>query len=1059
MAATKETDSSHSSKRLIKLRANAEMAYILSLLNQSRGGIPTSLYYAKKSVRVSQRLWMLLERGNEVITTSKTKLVISETTQDSSTISTLGTQEIPVMSRTHACLQRAELWPLVPDLIYRLTHLSKIFSHCGLYPEARYYAEQALKVADAVGATPYQSQLNVLIGDYEVRCSKLDNGLFRILKSIGVVRERSAPRSGVVAHLTLAHALAKTGDVQAEDEALASAKTLAIETTPTSSAVEETQHASDSLEDLSLQMHKLTIIPQSGRAQHNKRRALAVSTKVKQPRKPASTKIPIDILAIQPLAYRRLRASVLREEAQSALRKGNLEVSRACLSEAGLTPVTQLDMVDHALALAQLSLREGLHHISKDPVFSVLSDSTMSCPSIAPAGRRRSKDYLSIIKLQEPASKATRSRSQLVTKAGGRLTSPKSGQFNEYLQKALATIHTIYNNAQSIASSSQVHLMSSIFFRIIVMLSTTSTPMSHSNISPIFGLYAMELGRCAAAIKDLSILTVDKVLAMDKDNDAVNFEIREVVADLVESKIDIASFQADYIDIIPSSWNVITISLSEDRKELRLAKLQTTQTPFMLSIPLDRHCSRDGEDQIFGLDEGKSELLDIIDLANYSAHDAKSRDMSKKGAKTEWWEARAALDNRLKDLLQNIETIWLGGFRGIFAQQAHRHDLLARFQRSFSNILNKHLPSRRMAGSVAASARVVVDMQVLELFVNLGNPAERDDLDEPIMDLLYFVVDVLQFGGERNAYDEIDFDAIAVETLDALIHYHEAACESSEDMHTILILDKSIHCFPWESLPCMSGRSVSRLPSLSHLRIRILQQNQQDALNNGHVDSGYHVDSYDGAYILNPAGDLTSTQKVFQKPLGSLTSWSATINRTPSEVEIAASLSSRSIYLYFGHGSGSQYISSRAVRRLDKCAVALLMGCSSGTMTEEGEYESHGVPMTYLQAGAQAVVGTLWDVTDKDIDRFSMSVLENWGLFEQSSEFQDRSPTKGAKGKGRVRAGLAAMPDVEDSPRLRAMSLDQAIAKGREACFLKYLNGAAPVMYGTPVFLCSSIDK
>ncbi|MCJ1438353.1 hypothetical protein MMC27_007741 [Xylographa pallens] len=1061
MTAAREADSSHPSIRWRKLRASSEIAHILSLLNESRGHIPASLYYAKKSVRFSQRLWTLLERRSDAITTHKTKTVDFEATQDSSTISSLEAQNVPVISRTHASLQRAELWPLVPDLICRLTHLSKIFSHCGLYPEARYYAEQALKIADAVCATSFQSQLNILIGDYEVRCGKLDDGLFRVQKSVKSLEEQTAPGPGVAALLTLANALNKTGDVQGEEEALARAKTLAIETIPTSSAVEEIHRASDSLGEISLQMHKLTIIPRSTRAQRNQSRAPAVTTHIKRSWKLASTKIPIDSLATQPLAYRRLRACVLREEAQSALRRGNLEVSSACLFEAGLVPVTQLDMVDHALALAKLSLKEGLYQISKDPVFSVLSDSTMSCPSVAHAGRRRSKDYLSTIKLQEPGSKATRSRSQLTTKAGGRLTNPKSGQFNEYFQKALATIHAIYNDAQSISSTSRVHQLSSMFFRIIMMLSTTSAPMSQGNVSPMFALYAMELGRSAAAIKDSSIIHIDKLLAVDKDTDGLHIETHQAVDDLIDPKIDIASFQADYIDIIPNSWNVITISLSEDCKELRLAKLRTAQTPFMLVIPLDRQCSRDGEDQIFGFDEGKSELLDIIDLASYSAHDAKSRDMSKKGAKTEWWEARAALDARLKDLLGNIETIWLGGFRGLFAQQAHRHDLLARFQRSFSNILNKHLPSRRMAGTAAASTRVVVDTQVLELFLNLGNPVELEDLDEPIMDLLYFVVDVLQFGGERNAYDEIDFDAIAVETLDALTHYHEAACENPEDddMHTILILDKSIHCFPWESLPCMFGRPVSRLPSLSHLRYRILQQNRQDPQTAGRADSGYHVDSSDGAYILNPAGDLTSTQKVLQKPLGCLTSWSATINRTPSEVEIAASLSSRSIYLYFGHGSGSQYISSRVVRKLDRCAVALLMGCSSGTMTEEGEYESHGVPMTYLQAGAQAVVGTLWDVTDKDIDRFSLSVLENWGLSEQSVDIQDRSSVKGVKGKGRARAGAAAMPAFENRPHTPAMSLDQAVAKGREACFLKYLNGAAPVVYGTPVFLSSTVDK
>ena len=219
-------------------------------------------------------------------------------------------------------------------------------------------------------------------------------------------------------------------------------------------------------------------------------------------------------------------------------------------------------------------------------------------------------------------------------------------------------------------------------------------------------------------------------------------------------------FQAEYIDIIPSSWSVISISLSENRDELHLSKLQSGQTPFIVTIPLNRQNARDADEEVFGFEQGKSELLDIIDLANYSTHNA--QDMSRKGAKTEWWEARAALDARLKDLLVNIENIWLGGFRGLFNQEPARNDLLSRFQQSFCNILNKHLPSRQRSGKTTKASRVNLDPRVLELFVGLGNPNEEDELDEPLLDLLYFVIDILQFHGERNAYDEIDFDSVRV---------------------------------------------------------------------------------------------------------------------------------------------------------------------------------------------------------------------------------------------------------------------------------------------------------
>ena len=154
------------------------------------------------------------------------------------------------------------------------------------------------------------------------------------------------------------------------------------------------------------------------------------------------------------------------------------------------------------------------------------------------------------------------------------------------------------------------------------------------------------------------------------------------------------------------------------------------------------------------------------------------------------------------------------------------------------------------------------------------------------------------------------------------------------------------------------------------------------------------------------------------------------------------------LFLYFGHGSGGQYIRSRTIKKLEKCAVALLMGCSSGALTEAGEFEPYGTPMNYMHAGSPALLATLWDVTDKDIDRFSETVLEKWGLFGGAHPAIFSSPVKkGPKQKGKAKA--QKVEDVTGDPT----SLDQAVATARDNCILRYLNGAAPVVYGVPVYL------
>ncbi|KAL3428118.1 cell division-associated protein bimb [Phlyctema vagabunda] len=497
---------------------------------------------------------------------------------------------------------------------------------------------------------------------------------------------------------------------------------------------------------------------------------------------------------------------------------------------------------------------------------------------------------------------------------------------------------------------------------------------------------------------------------------------------------DIPRLQRDYIDIIPETWTTISIALSDSREELSITKLQAGHSPFVLRLPLGRNNSIDADEEVFGFEQGHSELMEIIELANQSAHNGGS--MTGREAKAAWWEEREGLDARLKDLLDNIEKVWLGGFKGIFSQAARRPDLLARFQKSFQNTLDKFLPSRQKVGRKAKSPRVTLDTRILDLFIGLGDASvEGTDLDEPLNDLLYFVVDILQFHGELNAYAEIDFDSIVIEIHDALRCYHEAvhaSADSDENRHTILILDKALHSFPWESLPCMEGLAVSRLPSLASLRDRI-EELEKDLPEDG--PNGQYISRGHGAYILNPGGDLKSTQATFQKELQGLDGWDGVVKREPTEDEMRSSLENKELFLYFGHGSGAQYIRAREIRKMEKCAVTMLMGCSSGALVEAGEFEPYGPPINYMHAGCPALVATLWDVTDKDIDRFAKSTFEHWGLFA------DGSPAV-PKGRGRKRV------EVAEAKR----SLVEAVARGKEACNLRYLNGAAVCVYGVPVY-------
>ena len=244
--------------------------------------------------------------------------------------------------------------------------------------------------------------------------------------------------------------------------------------------------------------------------------------------------------------------------------------------------------------------------------------------------------------------------------------------------------------------------------------------------------------------------------------------------------------------------------------------------------------------------------------------------------------------------------------------------------------------------------------------------------------------------------------------------------------------------------------------------------------------------------MLNPSGDLAHTSKTIKPRLDKLQGpWNHITNRAPSEKEFEDSLREKDLVLYFGHGCGAQYVKSKSVRRLypgpqeaegrkPGCATTLLFGCSSVHLTENGIFEPSGMLASYLTAGAPAVVGMLWDVTDKDCDRLAVRAGELWGLWPEAQEdaLPPKTPAKTAmkkaKGKGRVaqlvddvegvrsvgsaKKGkkMARMVDEDvsvEGERRRGVGLDEAIRDARSACVLRYLNGAAAVVYGIPVYL------
>ncbi|ODV98325.1 hypothetical protein PACTADRAFT_48106, partial [Pachysolen tannophilus NRRL Y-2460] len=654
----------------------------------------------------------------------------------------------------------------------------------------------------------------------------------------------------------------------------------------------------------------------------------------------------------------------------------------------------QYDLLINNVIGSKKNLAIAKKSLSTDPVLSGLDDSAILLPSTMmqlidnaihspEVSKRLTAVYSNNINVKKALKNLTQSRDLVVNSFEKALQCFKIYELYDLNKTLMASLSTL-----SAISTSQIRvdLLQDIYFKDEV---------------PRFLPFMFQ--------KKLVDLTEDSKKLLPDDN----IQKQNSIAAAENS----TSFFKKIRSYLPANWLVITIDVCPYNGDLLLTRLErNSTTPFIIRLPLNRHSARDLCEKSFTFDDALKELKIIINDSDATTKIDRTSTIVTSADKETWWNERKELDSKLGKLMSDAEYCWLGGFKGIFNQKRVNRTLMGEFKDKFTNILNRYLPSRKKARLRNKTSNIVeVDDKVLELFASLGHPSNLSST-ELLEDLIYFVLDILLFHGEENAFDEIDIDQMYVEIEELLDNYHTDNFFDNFDSftHTVLVVSKSCQQFPWESLPSLRDCSISRTPSLqmllNHLESQLLGDTSKKLL----------LEKTNGYYILNPSGDLIRTEQNFKSKFAALVNWKGIIGRRPEEIEFQKGLRDSDLFVYLGHGSGDQYIRSKSLKELSNCPPSLLLGCSSGLLKDNGMLEPYGTVFNYLIGGSPMVLVNLWDVTDKDIDKFSLSVFEKWGLFENN---------------------------------VKSENICQAVSSSRDVCHLKYLNGSAPIVYGLPYYL------
>ncbi len=394
-----------------------------------------------------------------------------------------------VVSTTHSALNGSAFWTLVPALIRGLSHLSQLFSRLGHFQEAVYYADQVSKIVEAVHAKPLIIENLASTADLHVRGSLIDKARTAIMQAHNLSEGAKKTKVHVQLYCAQAKLHGLQGDVENEIAQYGVAdQVLEVLTSPT---IVDSIDCFDSTESsLEAKMSALSLLKKPGKkakvVSQPKTRAPAKTTTHKKTKGDSQNPSLSSYASAECSELGCLRGNVLRLRASAMFLQQNVDAAIASLLLAEKYPMDTQGHVLQRLGVSKQLLQQALESMSRDSVFCVISESTISLPSVAVSGRRqqRAGDELSPVK----ATFSAIDRSPVKPQARAPSRSKKSSQFVGLLGGARDKLAEALKLATRHCPTSTVRALSLAMSNVTVLLGSAAgrTAAPIRPIMPIF---------------------------------------------------------------------------------------------------------------------------------------------------------------------------------------------------------------------------------------------------------------------------------------------------------------------------------------------------------------------------------------------------------------------------------------------------------------------------------------------------------------------------------------------------------------------------------------------
>jgi separase len=474
-------------------------AYLVhSKIALARGAAYVALSHAKQAVRLLRRAWAAVEEQkrrkdstlDSCVSDSKLGSLTEGVSNLNLSVSSNSEELTVVLPGSQSCL-----WVFITPLFHGLQHLSTVYAYHGMFQETIYYAEQGYKLAKDMESAVHQSLSVAAIGSILMKAGCLERGSEMLLE----LKSLSTTVQGNQNVATLAYCTGKMHGILGDQAAELASYELAESTLEAMMQAKQVDKplVESSIDVIEDSMAKISISQTKTTTRRKPAPHAKAPTRVKKTVTRAKTPT-MDSPAplVEECAYLvSFRATILRSKALVLQLWKRSAEAQALLDRAAGSVHTQIEALDHRLAMAKQLLFQSMDRMTGDPVYSILQDSTISFPSISSNLKENIGDRLSIGTVSPP-----RKANALKSGRGAtRLKASSSGDFFEKLQQAQEYLLEAHTIAIAAAPVALIHTISALLNSVSILLSVSGYSKGKAILSP--GFATCTIGKACPSFK------------------------------------------------------------------------------------------------------------------------------------------------------------------------------------------------------------------------------------------------------------------------------------------------------------------------------------------------------------------------------------------------------------------------------------------------------------------------------------------------------------------------------------------------------------------------------